>query len=306
MLLWIGVFTLGAVALVAWDLLRWKPSAIAQRIAPSIPRLTAREMELEGNIVRRVVAPITRRFGRSLAGLLPVNLVRRVDRMLVMANEPMSLSAFLGLWLACALLGPMVLAYVALMRPDMTPLRLMVLAVGVLPFTTFLPYILLRRRVRARRKKIARALPDALDLLMTCVEAGLATDAAFAIVTEKTEGPISETFAVYLKQVGLGRARRDALAYMADRTGVPELTRIASKVKQAEEMGTTLGDAMRDMSEEMRLTRKFRAQEAAQKAPVLMTIPLVLCFLPAMGAVIVVPPIINLVNYIGRGFGAAS
>src|SRR5690606_32122903 len=116
---------------------------------------------------------------------------------------------------------------------------------------------------------------------------------------EKTEGPLSDTFALYLRQVGLGRARQDALLYVAERSGVPDLIGIAHSVNQGDELGTPLGDVLRRQAEELRLARRQRAQVAAQRAPVLMTIPLALCFLPAMVAVVIVPSIMNLINFVG-------
>ena len=118
-------------------------------------------------------------------------------------------------------------------------------------------------------------------------------------MTERTSGPISQTFGHYLREVGLGRPRRDALAAAADRTGVDDLIRISAAVAQAEDMGTTLGDVLRTQAEELRLVRRQRAQEAAQRAPVWMTIPLIFCFLPAMGAVIVIPSVLNFLNLLG-------
>ena len=82
------------------------------------------------------------------------------------------------------------------------------------------PYAALRRRVRKRQQAIVRELPYALDLIVTCVEAGLGVDAAFAAVAERTSGPISQTLYHYLREVGLGRPRRDALADAAERTGL--------------------------------------------------------------------------------------
>ena len=150
--------------------------------------------------------------------------------------------------------------------------------------------------MRRRQRSITHELPYALDLIVTCVEAGLGVDAAFAAVTERTSGPISQTLSHYLREVGLGRPRRDALVSAADRTGVIDLMRISAAVAQAEEMGTTLGDVLRVQAEELRLIRRQRAQEAAQRAPVWMTIPLIFCFLPAMGVVVIVPSLITFLN----------
>jgi tight adherence protein C len=86
---------------------------------------------------------------------------------------------------------------------------------------------------------------------------------------------------------------------VAERTGVPDLVRLAAAVVQAEAVGTTLGDVMRSQAEDLRQSRRDRAREAAHKAPVKMTIPLVICFLPAMGIVVLVPPLLNLFRFFG-------
>jgi tight adherence protein C len=246
----------------------------------------------------RSITPALQGAGRGIGRLLPQNFVRTVDRMLQMADQPWSLPGFLAAWAGVVLAGGVLFLWLVTQRPGISPLQLFVLAVGLLPFPALLPYAALRRRVKNRQQRITRALPDAMDLLVTCVEAGMGVDAAFALVTERTTGPLAATLALYLRQVGLGRSRRDALAYVADRTGVQDLVGLASSIAQGEELGTSMGDVLRRQSEDLRTLRAQRARERAQRAPVLMTLPLVMFFLPAMGAVIVVPSIIHLVHFV--------
>jgi len=300
MLVLIGILAFASVSLGAWEALRPKENVVRRRILPEETIVARRDRQLEGSIIKRMVRPAAIRMGHTFGLLLPQNVVRGVDRMLVMANEPWSLSGFLATWLVSIVVGFLFLAYVALARPGITATQMIGLGVLILPMAVLLPYALLRHRVQVRQRSIVRALPDALDLLVTSVEAGLGVDAAFAMVTEKTSGPLSETFALYLKHVGLGRPRREALAHVAERTGVADLMGVAASVTQGEELGTTLGDVLRTQAEGLRLLRRQRAQEAAQRAPVLMTIPLALCFLPAMGAVVIVPSILNLANFVGN------
>lgn len=299
MLTAIALFTFASVALGVVAAVRPKNPAIARRIEPATTRDLARDRQLEGTFGQRILAPLVTNAGRLVAATLPHNVVRKVDGMLVMANEPLSLPVFLLLWALSAVTGTALFVYTVMSRPGITPLQFIVLAMVVLPFAMLLPFALLRRRVRMRQRSIIRELPDALDLVVTCVEAGLGVDSAFALVTEKREGPLSDAFALYLRETGLGRGRREALSATAERTGVPDLISLAAAVSQGEDLGTTLGDVLRTQSEELRLIRRHRAQEAAQRAPVLMTIPLALCFLPAMGAVVVVPSILNLLDFAG-------
>jgi tight adherence protein C len=299
MLIAIGAASFAAVTLAVWGAFQRKESVVRRRLGLASYRQMSRERRLEGGLGRRIVGPAASRIGTSLAQFLPQNVVRGLDRMLVMAGEPMSLPAYLALWATMVLGGAFALAYVIVLGSELTALQLIALVIAILPFAVLAPYVILRRRVKTRQKTITRALPDALDLLVTSVEAGLGVDAAFAMVAEQTSGPLSEMFALYLKEVGLGRSRRESLAHIAERTGVPDLIRIAASVVQTEEMGTTLGDVLRTQADDLRLARRQRAQEAAQRAPVLMTIPLALCFLPAMVAVVVVPSILSLMRFIG-------
>lgn len=299
MLIAIAAASFAAVALAVWGVSQRREGVVRRRLGLAPYRQVSRERRLEGSLGRRMIGPAAGKVGRFLAQLLPQNAVRDLDRMLVMAGEPMSLPAYLSLWAAMVLAGAFALAYVVLFGNDLTDLQLVGMGLLIIPFALLAPYVILRRRVKNRQKTITRALPDALDLLVTSVEAGLGVDAAFAMVAEQTSGPLSEALTLYLKETGLGRSRRESLARVADRTGVPDLIRIAASVVQAEEMGTTLGDVLRTQADELRLARRQRAQQAAQRAPVLMTIPLALCFLPAMVAVVIVPSILNLIRFVG-------
>jgi tight adherence protein C len=214
--------------------------------------------------------------------------------MLIRANLRMPGEVFLALWAAAIAIG-IASAWLVAMST-----RNYALSLPFLLFYGLVPYLFVRRRVRQRQKQIQLELPYALDLLVTCMEAGLGVDAAFATVTEKLEGPVAEAFGFYLRQVGLGRPRRDALFEVGERTGAPDLVRLAAVVAQAEEMGGSLGDVLRTQAEDLRLLRRRRAEEAAQRAPTLMTLPLVVCFMPATMAIIMVPVVLNLLDFLGK------
>lgn len=302
MLILIAVLTFASVTLTALAVQGARPRQIAERAG--VPVEPGRR-RTEGGILPRLLGPATRQWGRRVTAVLPHNFVRTIDRMLVMADEPWSLPSFMLTWLAAVLGGVALFWYIVEVSPALTALQTALYGSIILPLTAIAPYALLRGRVRRRQTAIIRALPDAMDLLVTSVEAGLGIDAAFAVVAEKTTGPMSQTISFYLRQVGLGVARREALMLTAERTGVTDLTGVARSVSQAEQLGTTLGDVLRVQAEDLRRLRRQRAQTAAQRAPVLMTIPMTLCFLPAMGAVVVVPSILNLLRFVGGlGHGA--
>ena len=300
MLIVIAVVVFAAVSLAVWAAVRPKENIVGRRLQPGSFREEAREMALEGNLVHRIFVPLARKTGNLLARLIPQNALRRLEHMLVMAGEPVSLPLYLAFWAGMVLFGGLVVFYLLLSKPDTSLVLLLVISLLVLLLTVGSPYIILMRRVRNRQRIIIRALPDAVDLLVTCMEAGLGIDAAFAKVTDKTGGPLSEAFTLYLRQVSLGWPRRDAFAQVAERTGVGDLARLAAAVVQAEAVGSSLGDVLRVQSQDLRMARRQRAQQAAQRAPVLMTIPLVLCFVPAMGIVVVVPTMIGLLGFIGE------
>lgn len=296
MLLVIFVLVLSAVALASWELLRPKFDVVGERLGTTSRRVSTAPRE---SLVRRSVLGLGTRLGHLFSQLLPQNFVRGIDRMLIMANEPWPLVGFLGAWAASALLGLLFVVYIASVKAGITAVQVGTLAVAILPMFALLPYMVLRRRVINRQRAIIRALPDALDLLVTCVEAGMGVDAAFATVVDKTAGPLAESLSQYLKQAALGLSRREALNRVSERTGVAEFIGLAAAVSQGEDLGTPVADVLRLQAEDLRLARRERAHAAAQRAPVLMTIPLVVCFMPAMAAVVIVPSILNLVRFTG-------
>jgi tight adherence protein C len=295
----IALLTFAAVALAAAYLLQPRENAVRRRMAEGA---TATEIAatrvLEGGPFERLIWPIFKSIGTMLARLLPANLVRNVEKTLVMANEPMTLTGFLAFWACIAAGAVMFVALLARSNPDLGLVRLLVLGGLIFSLGFMTPYGLMRRRARHRRRTIEKDLPDALDLLTTSVEAGLGVDAAFALVAERFRGPVAETFAEYLKRVGLGQGRKEALEDIAQRSGAADLIRLSGSVGQALDVGTSMGDVLRIQASEMRTVRRMRAQEAAQKAPVWMVIPLALCFIPAMVAVVIVPSILNLIRYV--------
>src|SRR5438093_1443418 len=140
-----------------------------------------------------------------------------------------------------------------------------------------MPFYLIRSRAQQRQHAIIKSLADAFDLITTCVEAGLGLDAALARVAEKVEGPFAEDLSMALREVSLGKLRRDALKELATRSGVPDLVIFINAVIQAETMGTSIATVLRVQADQMRVRRRQRAEQQAYQAPVKMIFPLVLC-----------------------------
>lgn len=169
-------------------------------------------------------------------------------------------------------------------------------AAGIVLSITAPPYVL-ARRVRQRSQRIRKHLPDGLDLMVVCVEAGLGLDAAILKVSEEltTSHPdIAQEFRVVVQLVNAGVPRVEALREIAERTGVQEVNSFVTTLIQSERLGTPIGRTLRLHSEQMRTKRRQRAEEAAAKAPIKMLVPMVLFILPALFIVVVGPAVIIL------------
>ncbi len=160
----------------------------------------------------------------------------------------------------------------------------------------FLPDVLLYNRGIKRQALIVSALPDALDMLTVCVEAGLGFDGALAQVARNTRGPLAEEFARTLQEMQIGLSRAQALRGMVARTTVPELRSFVGALVQAGELGIPVARVLREQSSEMRVRRRQRAEERAQKVPVKIMFPLVTCLFPALLVIIIGPGVISIAH----------
>jgi tight adherence protein C len=152
-----------------------------------------------------------------------------------------------------------------------------------------LPDIYTNARYGERRETIQAALPDALDLIATTVEAGLGFDGALAKLTESMEGPLVDEFKLALNEMRIGETRIEALKRMAARVDVPELSTFVRAVVQADQLGMSMGAMLRVQAADVRIRRQLAAEEKAMKMPIKMVFPMVFFLLPAMFIVIVGP-----------------
>ena len=139
-------------------------------------------------------------------------------------------------------------------------------------------------------------MPDALDLLTICVEAGLGFDAAMAKVSEKWESELSWSFSRVIQEIQLGKIRREALRDMADRLGIPEMTSFVAAVIQSEQLGVSMAKVLRIQSDQMRIKRRQHAEEEAHKAPIKMLIPMALLIFPSLMITLMTPAALRLMN----------
>ncbi|MBW8066102.1 MAG: type II secretion system F family protein [Ferrovum sp.] len=163
----------------------------------------------------------------------------------------------------------------------------------------FLPNIVLRKMVARRREELSQNFPDALDLLRTCVEAGLSADAGLARVGEEMRIR-SRALADELRQVVLeqraGASRNQALANMAERVGIRDVEAMVASLIQSEKFGTSIAESLRVYSESLRLDRRLKAEEQAAKIPTKILLPLIACIFPLLFILILAPPIHNVLS----------
>jgi tight adherence protein C len=230
---------------------------------------------------------------RSIAlRLSPAGVAFRLQRRLDLAGNPPTWTP--DRVLAAKGLGLLLGAGLGVLLAFRVPGWLVVTVPAGAVFGFFLPDLLLLNAGQKRQEKIRRALPDALDMLTVCVEAGLGFDAALAQVARNTTGPLAQECARVLQEMQIGKSRNQALRALTDRTTVAELRAFVSALAQAGELGVPIASVLREQAREMRLRRRQRAEEKAQKVPVKILFPLIACLFPAMFVVIIGPGAISI------------
>lgn len=162
------------------------------------------------------------------------------------------------------------------------------------------PDLWLKSKIKQRTQEILRTLPDVLDLIMVSVEAGLGFDAALIKVVEKQKGILSEELNVVLQEIQMGKPRRDALRDVAKRINIEDFNNVIASLIQADQLGISISNVLRNQSNQIRLKRKQRAQEQAQKAPIKIMIPLVFLIFPSIFIIILGPVIIQVMEVFGK------
>ena len=163
----------------------------------------------------------------------------------------------------------------------------------------YIPNLFIRAKADRRQKEIINAFPDALDLMLVCVEAGLGLEAAFARVGQEmtTSHPLlAQQLGAVVLELRAGRSREDALRRMADRAGADEIRAFATLLIQSTKLGSSVAQTMRIYASDMRERRRMRAEEKAHRLPVLLSIPLVACMLPVMIGVLMLPAVIRVMR----------
>ncbi len=303
-LIFVGVIVVGAITLVVVGVRDRQGSedALQERMAEFVSRgeiASLEEIEMSQSITDRIIIPVARRFGEIALRFTPQNALDDTARKIELAGNPRGLDPTL-FWAARfgASIGIAALLFFVL---SITGLdwswgrRLLIVALfTVLGFNV--PQLLLNSRITRRQDGVRKALPDALDLLTICVEAGLGFDGAMAKVNEKWDNELSLSFGRVLREIQLGKLRRDALKDMSERVDIPELTSFVAAIVQSEQLGVSMAKVLRIQADQMRIRRRQAAEEKAQQAPIKMLFPMGLLIFPSLLIILLGPAAVQLMQ----------
>lgn len=257
------------------------------------------KIELSLPFSERIIYPIARALGEVAIKFTPQNALQSTARRLELAGNPGKLdpTLFLSLQFIVAIFfGGILILVFTVGKGSFSLTQRLLFSVGGFVLGFYFPQMMLTSRINRRQKEIRRSMPDALDLLTICVEAGLGFDAAMAKVSEKWDTELSAAFARVIQEVQLGKVRREALRDMADRLGIPEMTSFVAAVIQSEQLGVSMAKVLRIQSDQMRMRRRQLAEEEAHKAPVKMLIPMALLIFPSLMITLMTPAALRLFN----------
>ncbi|HZL98366.1 MAG TPA: type II secretion system F family protein [Terriglobales bacterium] len=308
-----AVTAMGALALFLWS--GGRQESLAHRLravvapageSPSTPSLRAREWvaRLWGNpdrVARQSEEIVARVTSDDISG----------HRLLLTQAGYRSATAgraYGWVRIAAPLLLPAAL-FVGGKAAGMPDKTLFLLAVAGAAAGLFLPAAFLRSKARKRQEAITDALPDALDLLTVCVEAGLGINSAFLRITEEfrlSSPTLSEEFDIVNREMVAGKPRMDALRALADRTGVEDVKSLVAMLIQTERLGTSLAQSLRVHSDSLRVRRRQRAEEAAAKTAIKLVFPLVFLLFPSLFIVILGPGVLQILRILFPAMNAAT
>lgn len=217
----------------------------------------------------------------------------KLERNLMLAGRPegWTVGKVVGIKIAGLVIG--ILLLVACVSKEST-LYTWAIGLGAIFFGYVAPDVLVLNRAESRQTAIQRELPDVLDQVTISLESGLGFEAAFAHIGERRTGPLADEIVRTVQDMRLGMSRRDAYQALADRTDVDDLNRFVRSITQAEQYGVSISTVVRTQAEEIRLSRRKRAEAAALKVPVKIVFPLLICILPVLFIVILTPAFMTL------------
>src|SRR5579859_566736 len=280
-----AVFTLGAAVVTPSSVLGARLRALGGQQQPVEAKPAFRER------VEQALDPISKAIPLSPAD------VSRTRRWLIQAGfrDAIQVNYYFGARILCAAIG--FIAVAAFSGFDNFPLLIGITALGFI-----LPRFILKRMIKDRQQRIRLGLPDALDLTVICVEAGLALDQALMRVGQDlhhAHPDLSDEFHLVNLEMRAGKPRAEALRSLVDRTGVDDIRALVATLIQTDRFGTSVAQALRVHSDSLRTERRQRAEEQAAKTTIKMVPPLVIFVLPSIIFVTIGPAVIGLIRQLG-------
>jgi tight adherence protein C len=255
-------------------------------------QVSLEEAELQMPFSERVIVPIIKKIGEISTRFTPQKVLQETTRKLELAGNPGRIDAatFLAMrFVIAAVFGGFLLFISLFSNNNWSVGRIFLTVIGFTALGFFFPQLWVQGRINARQLEVRKAMPDALDLLTICVEAGLGFDAAMSKVSEKWENELSIMFGRCIREIQLGKPQREALRDMADRIGLAELTSFVAAVIQSQSLGVSMAKVLRIQSDQMRMKRRQYAEELAHQAPVKMIIPMTFLTFPTIMLILTIP-----------------
>jgi tight adherence protein C len=252
------------------------------------------EIELSISFKDRVIVPMVQWLAEIVQRVTPQRQLEQSRRKLELAGMTTEPSAFFLQRIVFLVVGGIAGALLGfVVRKEALTMALAYTGGGA-ALGYYFPVLSINGKISLRQDSITKALPDALDLLVICVEAGLGFDMAMGKVFEKWENDLALAFGRVLREIQLGRLRREALKDMAERMDVADINTFTAAIIQADQLGVSMASILRVQSDQMRTKRRQRAQEKAQQAPVKMMIPMVLLIFPSIWIVLMGPAVLKI------------
>ena len=276
---------------------RNRPMALLQSQVGPVEGSFDLRKQMEGSAFHRIVMPGAKKVGRGIGRVTPFDLAARLNEQLVLAGNPEGLDAerVVAMKIIGGIAGLVGGLFVMAFLPVPSFLKLAVVVIF-----TMLGYTIPSAQVSAlagkRQKLIRKQLADVMDLLTISVEAGLGFDAALAQVVKNVPGPLAEEMSRLLQEIQIGVSRADAFRHLGQRTTVQELEGFVLSMIQADLFGVSIANVLRAQSKELRLKRRQRAEELAQKIPVKLLFPMIFMVLPALFIIVLGPGAIQIYN----------
>jgi tight adherence protein C len=275
--------------LLVLGLFRPNYQAVARRRIVSPRPAGTVEDERQESFIRRVVTPALAVIAAFIVARLPGQFIVRVGKVLETGAMTISVQRFMLLWVGFAAVAPTLVGLMLVAKGTEISDRMLQGMAAWVVMGIFAPWIYIQGRAKERVSAIEKSLPDAVDLIVTNVESGLALQAAMLSVSQRFKGPLADEFTRVIRETSVGRPREEAIEAMAERVGSKDIQLFARAISQAARTGIPIGKVLRSQAVEIRRRRRSLAREKAGKMPVKMTMLTVAFMFPTLFMVLIGP-----------------